>query len=246
MLGKIYIFVVVPCYFYYEIIKGLTKRLNDGKTGFIKISPEMFYRFISFPRNIIISFIDSVSFLIAIPVSLSIFAISISSKEDSMILQFILIFFVWQLLNIIQSFVLSYINHSYNVIFMNIFKFHQKADDESEIQIALYGSKNYRLIKLMNVQIKEATDYDLFKISNSGFLRSLFSKKIHMRLYALRKFYQQNPEIEPSEVESDIFIKSNGLSPGFFESAILHQSYGIYILCAVYLFIIFQIIKQFR
>ena len=242
----VYFFGIIPCVLYYKMVSGLTKRLNSGGLGFIKISPEKFYNTFVKPKNIITFSLLFLSHWFLITIFL--IFITGSNKIDgdfvSFSLHFILVYVLWRILSLAQYILFSYISHSYEIILLNVFKCYDSIDDENARYISLNGIQNHRMISLLNSDIRKLRDFELRELSSIGLIRSIFSDKIYMRLYALQKYYNQNPEIEPSEVESNIFLKSNGLTPGFWESIFIHNSSKIRIVYCVYLFAIMIIINR--
>ena len=187
----VYIFFVVPCALYYQMVASLTKRLNSGTLGFVKISPENLYEFFVKPKNIIFDFANFVSFWIMTPVIISSIFYASKSKSDlqTFAIYFVFIYIAWQIASVIQYFLVIYLKKSLDIILMSIFRCYENIEDEAAIYVATNGEKNYQMHILMSSDIRKMTDYDLFRMASNGCWRTLFHEKIYERLYALRKYY---------------------------------------------------------
>lgn len=72
------------------------------------------------------------------------------------------------------------------------------------------------------------TDEAIESVTKGDLIGRVYAKNRRKRIFALRNYYQQNPEISRNEYEAKKFLKENGIEPSLFELIISNQIYRLW------------------
>jgi hypothetical protein len=99
---------------------------------------------------------------------------------------------------------------------------------EQALAVVIGGDKAILLLKF-ELPPSEWSDESIEALSRVSYSSILFQKEIQNRLYCLRQFYSDNPQIKPSEYQSKKLLNEWKISPSFFELIMTNALYRNYL-----------------